>query len=109
QVYQLATALGVPAGVTDRPPTTDTYSLPQSQEEFYFALPALTMDLLLYALNAGMSAAEAAGALGLREDQAAPAYLDIERKHSTMHQQHVDSLLERPVRKIDAHGAGATV
>src|SRR2546426_7204361 len=39
QVYQLADHLGVPAEIRQRPPTTDTFSLPQSQEEFYFALP----------------------------------------------------------------------
>jgi len=36
QVYQLAAVLGVPAEIQQRPPTTDTYSLAQSQEEFYF-------------------------------------------------------------------------
>ena len=49
QVYQLADYLGVPEAVLDRPPTTDTYSLPQTQEEFYFSLPYDQMDLCLYA------------------------------------------------------------
>ena len=39
QVYQLAEALGVPAEIRERPPTTDTYALQQSQEEFYFSRP----------------------------------------------------------------------
>ena len=39
QVYQLAAHLGVPDEICKRPPTTDTYSMPQTQEEFYFALP----------------------------------------------------------------------
>src|SRR5947207_2718078 len=39
QVYQLAEYLGIPEGVRSRPPTTDTYSLPQGQDEFYFSLP----------------------------------------------------------------------
>ena len=39
QVYALAEYLGVPEEIRSRPPTTDTYSLPQSQEEFYFSLP----------------------------------------------------------------------
>ena len=51
QVYQLAEHLDVPETVRSRPPTTDTYSLPQSQEEFYFSVPYETMDLCLYALN----------------------------------------------------------
>src|SRR5438552_4271759 len=39
QVYQLAEYLGVPEEIQRRPSTTDTYSLAQSQEEFYFAIP----------------------------------------------------------------------
>jgi NAD+ synthase len=45
QVYQLAEYLGVPDEIRWRPPTTDTYSLDQSQEEFYFTLPLEKMDL----------------------------------------------------------------
>src|SRR5690606_19114949 len=64
QVYRLAEYLGVPSGVTARPPTTDTYSLPQTQEEFYFSLPAATMDRVLYALNSGLDEEAAAELLG---------------------------------------------
>ena len=60
QVYTLAEYLGVPEEIRRRPPTTDTFSLPQTQEEFYFALPYDKMDLCLYAHNHGVSAAEAA-------------------------------------------------
>src|SRR6266567_2234233 len=35
QVYQLAECLGVPAEIRSRPPTTDTYSAAQTQEEFF--------------------------------------------------------------------------
>ena len=60
QVYQLAEYLGVPEEIRRRTPTTDTYSLAQTQEEFYFSLPYDKMDLCLYALNHGVPAAEAA-------------------------------------------------
>ncbi|MEJ2218778.1 MAG: NAD(+) synthase [Gemmatimonadota bacterium] len=83
QVYQLAAELGVPEDVTARPPTTDTYSLPQSQEEFYFALPARTMDLVLFAHNQEMSSETAAAALDLEPQQIERAYRDIEQKRST--------------------------
>ena len=56
QVYQLAEYLGVPEAIRGRPPTTDTYSLPQSQEEFYFSLPYDKMDLCLYGKNHGVDA-----------------------------------------------------
>lgn len=48
QVYQLADALDVPEGVRRRTPTTDTYSLPQSQAEFYFPYSHRVMDLCLF-------------------------------------------------------------
>ena len=56
QVYALAEYLGVPEEIRRRPPTTDTFSLPQTQEEFYFALPYDKMDLCLYAHNHGVAA-----------------------------------------------------
>ena len=40
EVYELAEALGVPQLVVQRPPTTDTFALVQSQQDYYYALPA---------------------------------------------------------------------
>ena len=80
QVYQLAEALGVPDEVRSRPPTTDTFSLPQSQEEFYFSLPYDAMDLCLYAVNHAVDAGDVAAALGLTTDQVARVYEDIAAK-----------------------------
>ena len=105
QVYQLASYLGVPEGVTNRPPTTDTYSLPQSQEEFYFALPALMMDLVLFAHNNRKSAEHAAAALGLSAEQVERAYRDIEQKRVTTEPLHVTSLLSKPVPEIHPNGS----
>src|SRR5207248_1262443 len=80
QVYALAKELGVPAEICARPPTTDTYSLEQSQEEFYFALPYAKMDLCLYALNEGVPAADVAPAVGCTEEQVTRVFRDIESK-----------------------------
>src|SRR5258705_1454447 len=66
QVYELAEFLGVPTDIRSRTPTTDTYSLPQSQEEFYFALPAKTLDLVLSALNDGRPSGAVGAELGYR-------------------------------------------
>jgi len=41
QVYQLAEYLGVPKGIIERTPTTDTYSAEQTQEEFFHTFNAL--------------------------------------------------------------------
>jgi len=101
QVYQLAEHLNVPKSITTRPPTTDTYSLPQTQEEFYFSLPATTMDLVLYARNAGWTPEVAAGKIGLRADQIERAYADIEQKRSTTGYLHAGPQLVEPVTEIE--------
>jgi NAD+ synthase len=80
QVYQLAAYLGVPAEVQSRPSTTDTYSLEQSQEEFYFALPLAKMDLCLYGKDNGISASVLAPAVGLDGEQVERVYAMIESK-----------------------------
>ncbi len=80
QVYALAEYLGVPEEIRRRPSTTDTYSLQQSQEEFYFALPHEKMDLCLYGKNQRIPAAELAPAAGMTERQVERAYQIIESK-----------------------------
>ncbi len=80
QVYELAAALDIPAEIRARPPTTDTYSLPQSQEEFYFSLPYTGMDACLYALDHGVPAAEVAAALALTPAQVERVWKDIAAK-----------------------------
>ena len=69
QVYALAEYLGVPEEIRSRPPTTDTYSLPQSQEEFYFSLPYALMDLCLFGKNNGVPVEDIAA--GHRPDRRA--------------------------------------
>jgi NAD+ synthase len=100
QAYQLADYLGVPKSITSRPPTTDTYSLPQTQEEFYFSLPVTTLDLVLFARNQGWTAEEAAAELSLAPEQVARAYGDIDQKRSTTAYLHTSSLLVEPVPGI---------
>jgi NAD+ synthase len=74
QVYQLAAYLGIPEEIQKRPPTTDTYSLDQSQEEFYFPLPYDRMDLCLYAKNHDLQPQEVAPVIGLTAEQVARIY-----------------------------------
>ena len=80
QVYQLAEALGVPEEIRSRPPTTDTYSMPQSQEEFYFSLPYDRMDLCLFAVDNQVQATVVSEALDLTEDQVERVFADIASK-----------------------------
>ena len=97
QVYRLAAALGVPAEICARPPTTDTYSLPQTQEEFYFALPYGKMDLCLYGVNHQVPAEEVAPAVGITAAQVERVYKDIAAKRRTTRYLHSPPMLLDPV------------
>ena len=99
QVYALAHELGVPAEVTSRPPTTDTYSMPQTQEEFYFALPYDRMDLCLYACNHGVPAEEVAPVVGLTVSQVERVVKDISAKRRASAYLHASPLLVHPLEE----------
>jgi len=83
QVYQLAEHLGVPEAIRRRTPTTDTYSAPCSQEEFFFRLPFEIMDLLWFAHEHGFDPREVAAVLKLAPDQVQNAFADFQRKRFT--------------------------
>jgi NAD+ synthase len=97
QVYQLAEVLGVSSEIRSRPPTTDTFSMPQTQDEFYFSLPYDRMDLCLYALNAGLPASEVAPALKLTPEQVERVYKDIRGKRRASRYLHSPPLLVESV------------
>jgi len=80
QVYQLAAYLNVPEEIQRRRPTTDTYSLEQSQEEFYFSMPLTKMDLCLYGKDHGIPPSELALSTGFTEKQVRRIYQMIESK-----------------------------
>jgi NAD+ synthase len=101
QVYALAEHLGVPEEIRRRPPTTDTFSLPQTQEEFYFALPYRQMDVCLYGLNHGVPAAATAAAAGLTPAQVERVYRDIEQKRRTTRYLHARPGLVEAIPEID--------
>jgi NAD+ synthase len=82
QVYRLAEHLDVPQLIRTRPPTTDTYSLEQSQEEFFFSLPYDKMDLCLYGRDHQVPCDEMAAAIGLTAEQVERVYRDIDAKRS---------------------------
>ena len=100
QVYELARYLGVPEEICRRPPTTDTFSMPQTQEEFYFALPYQRMDLCLYAANHGVSAEEAAPVLELTPAQVGRVFKDIESKRRATRYLHARPLLVADVPEV---------
>jgi NAD+ synthase len=93
QVFQLAQHLGVPDEIRQRPPTTDTYSMAQTQEEFYFALPYAEMDLCLYAYENQVPPEEVGPVVGVSSEQVAVVYRDIESKRRTTRYLHQAPLL----------------
>jgi NAD+ synthase len=102
QVYALAAHLGVLPEILERPPTTDTFSLAQSQEEFYFSVDFKTLDLLLWARNHAVPVGEAAEVMRLRPEQVRRVYDDIDQKRRTTAYLHAPPILLEPVEEIAA-------
>ena len=100
QVYQLAEYLGVPEEIRKRPPTTDTYSLSQGQDEFYFSLPYDKMDLCLYGKNNDILVETVAEYLDLEPEQIQRVYDDIDIKRATTRYLHLPPLLVDDVPEI---------
>lgn len=98
QVYMLARHLGLPEVICNATPTTDTYSLAQGQDEFYYALPYKEMDIALWHHNHRRPAAELATALDVSLAQAEFIYRDIETKRKTTGPLHWPAVL---LEKVD--------
>lgn len=101
QVYALAAALDLPPEIRSRPPTTDTYSMPQTQEEFYFALPYDKMDLCLWARNHDVAAEEVAAVAELSPAQVEQVYRDIDLKRRTTRILHQGPILVEAVPEVN--------
>jgi NAD+ synthase len=99
QVYQIAAELGVPQEIRTRPPTTDTYSLSQTQEEFFFGLPLATLDACMYGLDHQVAPEALAPAVGLTAEQVREVYRDIAGRRRATRYQHEPPLL------VDALGS----
>ncbi len=92
QVYAMARYLGLPDAICNSTPTTDTYSLEQGQDEFYFSLPYQKMDIALWYLNHKKTSSELANKLAISEQQANFLFNDILSKRRT-----TDYLHKKPV------------
>jgi NAD+ synthase len=96
QVYALARHLGVGEEILGRAPTTDTYTLEQSQEDFYYSLHYSKLDLVLWAKNHGLSVESVAADLGYTPEQIRHVYDDIDQKRrATLYLHAAPLLLER--------------
>lgn len=100
QVYQLAEFLNVPREIRRHPPTTDTYSLEQTQVEFFFSLPYDQLDACLFGRNHNVPKEQVAAAIGLTVQQIERVYRDIDAKRNAARYLH-----ERPLLVDEAMSA----
>lgn len=83
QIYQLADYLNVVPEIIDREPSPDTFSLPVSDQEFYFRIPFNKLDLLLYAWEHQVPIEETAKVLEITHDAVERAFRDFTAKSRT--------------------------
>jgi NAD+ synthase len=83
QVYELAEYLGIPKEIIDRTPTSDTYTAEQTQEEFFFQMPYMEMDLIWYGMENEISAEEVGRVLNKSSNEIELIYKNLKRKHLT--------------------------
>lgn len=88
QVYALARYMKLPEEICAAVPTTDTYSLSQGQDEFYFGLPYQKMDIALWAYIHAVPTVELGNYLGISDLSAQAVYADIEAKRRAAHYLH---------------------
>ena len=101
QVRQLAEYLDLPIEIRERPSTTDTFPLAQSQEEFYFQVSLHNLDLCLYGLNHGFDAHEVASKTGLPVRQVEAVFHSIESKRRATRYLHHEPLLVEEVAEVN--------
>jgi NAD+ synthase len=97
EVYALARELGLPEGIAGRSPTTETFSLPQSQEEFYFGHPYERMDALMRGHEERLDPAELAPEVGLSPEEVEAAYAEIERRRDATRYLHAPAIVPEEV------------
>lgn len=100
QVYAMARHLGLPDVICNSTPTTDTYSLEQSQDEFYFALPYKKMDIALWCLNNNKSAKFLSQKIEVNQEQAKYIFKDMLAKRKTTRYLHMGAKLIEEVKLL---------
>ena len=93
QVYRLAEILEVPEPIRTRIPTTDTYPLEQTQEEFFFSLPLETLDLCLFGRDRHIAEEDVAAVTGLAREDVERVFADIDAKRRAGRYLHAPPLL----------------
>jgi NAD+ synthase len=76
----MADFLKIPPSIQQSTPSTDTYSMSQSQDEFYFGLEWRQMDKAVWAITQEISVTKTAELLGVNKDKAQRLVKDIQSK-----------------------------
>jgi len=94
QIYQLSDYLKVIPEIINRQPSPDTFSLPVSDQEFFFRIPFEKLDHLLYAWEHEVPINDVANVLDISEDAVERAYKDFTTKNrATAHLREVPNTL----------------
>jgi len=95
QIYQLSDYLKVTPEIIKRQPSPDTFSLPLSDQEFFFRIPFDKLDYLLYAWEHDVPINDVANVLDISEDAVKRVYKDFASKYrATAHLREVPNTLE---------------
>jgi len=95
QIYQISDYLKVTPEIIKRAPSPDTFSLPVSDQEFFFRISFDKLDHLIYAWEHEIPEGEAAKVLDLSEEAVKRAYKDFASKYrATAHLREVAYTLE---------------
>jgi NAD+ synthase len=95
QIYQISDHLEVIPEIIDRQPSPDTFSLPVSDQEFFFRIAFDKLDYLLYAWEHEVPTDETAKVLDLSEDAVGRAFNDFASKYrATAHLRELPTTLE---------------
>jgi NAD+ synthase len=81
QIYQLADYLKVVPEIINRTPSPDTFSLPVSDQEFFFRIPFDKLDYLLFAWENHIEPGKVGKVLNLPPDAVERAYKDFTTKN----------------------------
>jgi NAD+ synthase len=80
QVFAIGDFFQIPTSIQQATPSTDTYSMSQGQDEFYFGLEWQQMDKVVWAITQRYSSNETAELLGVSKETAQSLVKDIESK-----------------------------
>jgi NAD+ synthase len=93
QVYALARFLELPEGIAGRAPTTETFSLEQSQEEFYFGYAYEAMDQLVWGETTGIPVEILASRTGLEPAEVEAGYWEVARRREATAYLHAEAIV----------------